>query len=171
MCPVPLIDFKDISLLFYSMTILIIENNTNNNESLCSLLKAIDASIDCVALTDAEKALALLNGGQVEPELILIDLLTPKVNGLQFFYTLKENPALASLPVWLISSDIKKTDIEFFDRAGIRIFMKNQLREDLITSVEAMLKDQKPQNPPPSASAIADDGATFRLPPLQLYWR
>jgi DNA-binding response OmpR family regulator len=153
------------------MTILVIENNTNHNESLCSILKAIDTSIDCVAITDAEKGLAVLNEGTVVPELIIIDLMTSKVNGLQFFYTVKENRALASLPVWLTSSDIKKTDIEFFNRAGIKIFMKHQLHEDLATAVEVILKDQKSQNPPLPASDTTGNGATFKLPQLQLYWK
>jgi DNA-binding response OmpR family regulator len=153
------------------MTILIIENERRHCETLCLALTAIDTSIECVTMTDSEKALSMLNEGELSPQLVLIDLMTAKVDGVQFYYSIKANSRLGSIQVWLMSSYIKETDIVFFERANIKLFLKQSPPGELIASVESVLRDHKLRNPLIPSPESENDVIPLKLLPLQLSWK
>jgi DNA-binding response OmpR family regulator len=47
-----------------------------------------------------------------KPDLVLLDLVLPRMSGLLILRTLRENPATASLPVIVISAKSQKEDIQ-----------------------------------------------------------
>lgn len=153
------------------MTILLIENDTRHAEILCTALKAIDSVIECVTITNTEKAIGILNDKQILPQLILVDLMMPKMNGVQFYYAVKENPSLTNIPIWLMSSHIKTSDVDFFERAGIKIFAKQHLQSHLTTSVEAILKDQQSKPLPSPDHDTANDVSAIQFLQLQFNWK
>jgi DNA-binding response OmpR family regulator len=153
------------------MTILLIENDNRHAALLCTALKAIDSAIECITSTDTEKALALLHDSQHLPQLILVDLMMPGMNGLQFYYAVKEHSSLKAIPVWLTSSNIKENDIDFFERAGIKIFTKQSLQNNLITAVESILiaHQSKPLSLPEHDTG--NDLLTMKSLQLQFSWK
>jgi PleD family two-component response regulator len=140
------------------MTILVIDD-IKNCELLCKAVKTIDSSIECLALTDPEKGLALLNEGEVSPKLILANLLMPKMDGLQFFYAVKAHASLRSIPIIFISSYIRETDMDFFSRAGIKTIIKERSYARLVTSLQRLLKDLNIMESDMTANAVSPDHA------------
>jgi len=64
---------------------------------------------------DGERALALLRGEgaytlAVRPDLILLDLNLPKINGHELLATLKADPTLRSIPVIILTTSQAEED-------------------------------------------------------------
>jgi CheY-like chemotaxis protein len=57
---------------------------------------------DVITSTDGEKALARLRGG-LHPCLILLDIMMPRMNGVQFRQEQMRDPALREIPVFVLT--------------------------------------------------------------------
>jgi CheY-like chemotaxis protein len=60
--------------------------------------------------TDGESALKITE--RLKPDVVLLDLLIPKMNGFEYLKNVKANPALAAIPVVVLSNLGDKEDIE-----------------------------------------------------------
>ncbi|MCP4699794.1 MAG: hybrid sensor histidine kinase/response regulator [Gammaproteobacteria bacterium] len=84
----------------YSAKILIVDDNEANRELLCSLVEPLGhtptlAEDGRVALTQIEKD---------PPDLVLLDIVMPEMDGFEVLHSLKSNLALAHIPVIMISA-------------------------------------------------------------------
>lgn len=82
--------------------VLLVEDNPDVREAMEALL-AIDG-YTVVSAGDGEEALEVLRGGLV-PCLILLDMLMPRKDGLQFRAEQLDNPIFASIPTVAYSAD------------------------------------------------------------------
>ena len=88
---------------------------------------------------------ALVKTRSVLPDLIVLDLMLPQLNGLDICRTLRENPATATIPVIMLTGmHSHLTRLAGFE-AGINVFLtKPYLPEELISKVEELLKQPPP---------------------------
>ena len=85
-------------------SVLVVEDDPDIREVLVTILGAYDYHV--VAATDGADALAKLRGGECpHPCVILLDLMMPGMNGAQFRAEQMNDPALAALPVVVLSGD------------------------------------------------------------------
>lgn len=84
-------------------SILIVEDDAELRESMIDVLA--DEGHRVTAAGDGLQALAALAGGPL-PELILLDLMMPKMNGAQFREEQLKNPLWASIPVVVLTAQI-----------------------------------------------------------------
>jgi CheY-like chemotaxis protein len=82
-------------------TILVVENDRSICESLVEILLLSGYHVDGCA--DGTEALELLRRAP-RPDLILLDLMMPGMNGWSFREYQRQDPALASIPIVLISA-------------------------------------------------------------------
>lgn len=84
--------------------------------------------MDVVAARDGDEAhrLAL----QCRPNIIVLDVMMPMVDGLHVLHALKENPATADIPVVLLTA--KATDAEIWEgwRAGADYYITKPFKLD-----------------------------------------
>ena len=67
---------------------------------------------DIVHLLDGEEALAYLRGqGNPMPNLILLDLNMPRMNGLDFLKEVKQDPSLKRIPVIVLTTSSDAEDV------------------------------------------------------------
>lgn len=83
-------------------SILLVEDDFDVREALAETLRDEGYAVDCA--TDGEQALIHLRGG-ARPELILLDLMMPRMSGSEFRMVQKVDPALCHIPVVLLSAD------------------------------------------------------------------
>jgi two-component system, cell cycle response regulator DivK len=76
-------------------TILIVEDNPVNRKLLLTILKPHGYRL--LTAVDGEEALRIVD--QEMPDLILMDLQLPKLNGYEATKTLKENPLTCHIPI------------------------------------------------------------------------
>jgi DNA-binding response OmpR family regulator len=84
-----------------------------DDEILLKVLMAelVDAGFDVSSATDGEKGLVLIDAKK--PDLVLLDILMPKKNGLEVLAVMKKSPSMQNIPVILLTAlggdeDIKR---------------------------------------------------------------
>lgn len=88
--------------------ILIVEDDKFLRELLSRKLQ--DEKMDIMQAIDGEEG--LVKAQEELPELILLDLILPGINGFDVLKKLKENPKTANIPVIVLSNLGQKEDVE-----------------------------------------------------------
>jgi two-component system cell cycle response regulator DivK len=96
-----------------------------------------------LSAVDAETALRLARGEQ--PDLILMDIQLPGMDGLTATTILKQDPATASIPVIALSALAMKADEERSQTAGCDAYIVKPLRyRGLYAVLERLLSEPHP---------------------------
>lgn len=99
--------------------ILLVEDNQDHAEIFIRSLKKNQVNCQITHLNDGEKALVYLFGTTMTPEsiplekpdLILLDLRLPKIDGLEVLENIKKSPHLNMVPVIILTSSSAESDI------------------------------------------------------------
>ena len=122
-------------------TVLVIEDNPANMKLASMLLTTAGHSV--LAAYDAESGLSLARGQH--PDLILMDIQLPGMDGLAATAILKKAPETASIPVVALSALAMKADQERSESAGCDDFIVKPLRyKELYAVVERLLPQSLP---------------------------
>ncbi|MES2949612.1 MAG: response regulator [Pseudomonadota bacterium] len=120
--------------------ILVIEDNPGNMK--LSLLLLQQAGHTALAAADAEAGLALARSQQ--PDLILMDVQLPGMDGLEATALLKRDPATAAIPIIALTAMAMKEDRVRVLAAGCDGYIAKPLRyKELYAAIDALLPDQK----------------------------
>ncbi len=115
--------------------ILIVDDNPSNIDFLLGLLTAYDISV----AVDGEGALDQI--AQEAPDLILLDVTMPGMNGYEVCSIIKSNPKTKDIPILFLSA---KTDAESvvkgFDVGGVDYIAKPYRPREVLARVETHLK-------------------------------
>jgi CheY-like chemotaxis protein len=117
--------------------ILIADDNQPNRE----LLEAYLAGIDCDTeiAVDGQDTLAKVKSFQ--PDLILLDVMMPKLSGFEVCQKLKADPATRKIMVLMVTALNEAGDIERAVKAGTDDFLSKPVnRVELTKRVENMLR-------------------------------
>jgi two-component system cell cycle response regulator DivK len=123
-------------------TILIIEDNPANMKLACFLLGNVGHTVRCAV--DAEAGLTLARAEH--PDLILMDIQLPDMDGLTATALLKQDPATAAIPVIALTAMAMKDDQEKAEAAGCDGYIAKPLRyKELYAAIDALLVTDAPQ--------------------------
>ena len=121
--------------------ILIIEDNAANMKLACLLLENVGHQTLCAV--DAENGLTLARSEH--PDLILMDIQLPGMDGLAATALLKKDPATASIPVIALTAMAMKEDREKTRAAGCDAYIAKPLRyKELLAAVDELLARAAP---------------------------
>ncbi|TVZ55584.1 response regulator receiver domain-containing protein [Lutibacter sp. Hel_I_33_5] len=95
-----------------SYNILLIEDDEIERIKFRRVCQKNGASHKIVEASNGEKALELLQNKDELPNIILLDLNMPKMNGLEFLKTLKKDDALKYVPIFVLSTSNNYKDIK-----------------------------------------------------------
>ena len=122
--------------------ILIIEDNQANLK-LTSLLMH-HAGHAVISAVDAETGLTLARVEQ--PDLILMDVQLPGMDGFAATVLLKQDPVTSSIPIIALTSMAMKQDQEKSRAAGCDAYIAKPLRyKELYEAIDDLLTRRKPQ--------------------------
>lgn len=98
------------------MEILVVEDNPGDALLTREALKTVHPANRVSIAHDGEEAIAFLRGegahaGAPRPDLILLDLGLPKMDGLQVLKEIKRDPLLRPIPVLIMTSTTKASDL------------------------------------------------------------
>lgn len=117
--------------------ILIADDNAANRELLEAYLLGMDCELETAV--DGEDALAKI--AEFQPDLILLDVMMPKLSGFEVCRQLKDAPETARMMVLMVTALNEPGDIERAVDAGTDDFLSKPVnRIELIKRVENMLK-------------------------------
>lgn len=115
------------------------------------LRRACEASLrqrgfDVITATDGEEGLRLAREVP-HPEVVLLDLLMPKVPGIEVLRALKADPATTEIPVVILSNSSRDEDKrEAMQLGAVGYYVKANLSlKELAAQVDRLIKDHAPR--------------------------
>ncbi len=117
--------------------ILIADDNAANRE----LLEAYLAQVDCDIELAVDGQDTLDKAKSFQPDLILLDVMMPKLSGFEVCRKLKDDPQLAKIMVLMVTALNELGDIERAVKAGTDDFLSKPVNKlELLKRVELMLR-------------------------------
>lgn len=136
--------------------VLVVEDNAMNRKLMRDIL---EIRFDVLEAYSAEEALVLLQ--DCRPDLILMDLQLPGMDGLTLTRLLKEDPAFRDTPVVAVSAHAMTYNIEQALDAGCVEYVTKPLTEDPFVFVDRLahyLTTSAPRGSPESSTPAAPNG-------------
>jgi CheY-like chemotaxis protein len=117
--------------------ILIADDNLPN----CELLEAYLSDVDCDIALAADGMETLKQVNTFQPDLILLDVMMPKLSGFEVCRKLKDDPATRRIMILMVTALNELGDIERAVQAGTDDFLSKPVNKlELVKRVENMLK-------------------------------
>ncbi len=118
-------------------TILIVDDNAQNLELLQAYLETLPCRL--VTATDGIEALSAV--AEHKPDLVLLDVMMPRMSGFEVCQKLKSDPATRSIPVIMVTALNEIGDIERGVESGTDDFLTKPVKKlELITRVKSLLR-------------------------------
>ncbi len=113
----------------------------DDNEANCELLEAYLADIDCDVAVAVDGQDTLDKVASFQPDLILLDIMMPKLNGFEVCKKIKEDAATRRIMVLMVTALNELGDIERAVEAGTDDFLSKPVqRIELVKRVHNMLR-------------------------------
>jgi two-component system alkaline phosphatase synthesis response regulator PhoP len=117
--------------------ILVVDDDQQNLELVQAYLEDIEC--ETVAARDGIEALDLV--AQAKPDLILLDVMMPKMSGFEVCRRLKDDPDTSQIPVIMVTALNEFGDIERGIDSGTDDFVSKPINKlELLTRIRTMLK-------------------------------
>ncbi len=129
--------------------VLIVDDNAVNRNILTEQMALWN--VDSAAATSGAEALAVLNAAAsrgVKVDCVIMDYQMPEMNGGDTVRAMHRNPALADIPVIMLTSVEETEDGKAFSSLGIQGHLTKPARSNLLFDVLAtVLQEGKPKDP------------------------
>jgi CheY-like chemotaxis protein len=117
--------------------ILVVDDNAQNLE----LIQAYLEDVECRTVVACDGLEALDVVARTKPDLVLLDVMMPKMSGFEVCRRLKSDPATSDIPVIMVTALNEFRDIERGIDSGTDDFVSKPVnRLELLTRVKTMLK-------------------------------
>lgn len=102
-------------------TILLVEDDELDIISVQRTLQKLDTEYELYTAYNGKEALAMLTDPQnaIHPDVILLDLNMPKMNGIEFLRTIRNNPLLKEIKVFIMTTSAEAIDRTTTEEIGI----------------------------------------------------
>ncbi len=124
-------------------TIMVVDDDPEVVGVVRTILEQIDFNVICVY--SSLEIFASLE--EQKPDLILLDIIMPQMDGLEALTRLKENPETASIPVILLTAKVQHDDVLGGYKMGADYYLtKPFTNTQLLTGIKLLLS--RPNTPP-----------------------
>lgn len=125
--------------------ILLVEDNPDDVELTLMAFEKHKLANDIIVARDGEEALDILfqrgkeSSGGPSPDLILLDLKLPKVDGMEVLRQVKENSKTKVIPVVILTSSKEENDLAESYRLGANSYIRKPVNFEKFTDVVMQL--------------------------------
>ena len=117
--------------------VLVVDDNPQNLELLLAYLEEVDCTTNSAG--DGAEAMDIIR--KTLPDLVLLDVMMPKMSGFEVCRRLKNDPDTAEIPVIMVTALNELGDIERAIDSGTDDFLSKPINKwELLTRVKTMLK-------------------------------
>ena len=113
----------------------------DDNEANCELLEAYLANVECEVAVAVDGQDTLDQVASFQPDLILLDIMMPKLNGFEVCKKVKDDPATRRIMILMVTALNELGDIERAVDAGTDDFLSKPVQKvELVKRVHNMLR-------------------------------
>lgn len=121
---------------------LLVDDDPDDTDLFLEALKAIDSTVELENSLDSRRIVSKLQKGEVNPEIIFLDINMPDMNGWDCLQVLKNDKRLKEIPVVMFSTSSVSRDGEKAIKNGALCFLEKpasfiSLKEFLTQIVDA----------------------------------
>lgn len=123
------------------LTILLIEDDMIEIMKFNRTISRLGYNHSVTESKNGEEALKILNKKEQLPDIILLDLNMPKMNGIEFLSILKKDNELKYIPTIILTTSINRKDMLECYKIGIAGYVIKPLKfDDYIESIKRLLE-------------------------------
>ncbi|CAM4165721.1 response regulator [Zobellia nedashkovskayae] len=123
------------------MDILLIEDDAIEVMKLQRTVKKLDLKHNIIETKNGEDALEILKSGNRLPDIILLDLNMPRMNGIEFLSILKADDVLKYLPTVILTTSENRADLLECYKIGVAGYVIKPLKyEDYQSKLHKVLE-------------------------------
>lgn len=121
------------------LSFLLIDDDEIEQLKFQRILKKLDHKHKVREANDGEEALELITSGNYIPDVILLDLNMPKMNGIDFLKLFKQHDSLRYIPIIMLTTSSNHSEIKQCYAEGASGYIIKPLKyEDYIKKVETL---------------------------------
>jgi CheY-like chemotaxis protein len=121
------------------MTILYVDDDVDDRDIFRDAVKSIDERIVCFTANNGLDALSFLDSQTQLPDVVILDINMPLMNGKTCLAEIKSNSKMANLPVIIFTTSTNPAEIEECKKIGASDFVKKPasylLFKETLTSI------------------------------------
>ena len=122
------------------LKILLIEDDTIERMKLNRAMLSLNMNHEVTEAKNGEDALELLLKEKYYPDIILLDLNMPKINGIEFLEILKNNESIKFIPTIILTTSSNEKDLLACFNLGISGYILKPLKYDeYIAKIKVLL--------------------------------
>jgi len=123
-----------------NLNVLLIEDDTIEVMKLNRTISKLQLNHTIIEANNGDDALKILNQNEGLPDIILLDLNMPKINGIEFLSILKKDEKLKHIPTIILTTSNNKNDLHECYKIGISGYVLKPLKYDeYVSKVEKVL--------------------------------
>jgi len=104
-------------------------------------LSSLHLKHQIIEANNGEDALHILEKKEIIPDIILLDLNMPKINGIEFLSILKNNDTLKYIPTIILTTSNNQKDLLECYKIGVAGYVLKPLKyEEYVSKIETLLK-------------------------------
>jgi len=113
-----------------SLNILLIEDDAIEVMKFNRVIKSLELKHNVIEANNGEEAILLLKDKEIIPDIIILDLNMPKINGIEFLDILKKDEVLKYIPAIMLTTSNNHKDVMECYRIGIAGYLLKPLKYD-----------------------------------------
>ncbi len=124
--------------------------SVDDSKTIRMIVKRTFAPFDCTVLEACNGEEGLATALAEKPDLIVLDITMPVMDGVTMLGKLKENPEIKSIPVIMLTAESGRENVAYIAKLGVRDYLVKPFKDDqLIEKVKRVIALQ------PKAEAVA----------------
>lgn len=99
-------------------SLLLVDDDPDDQDIFRTALAEVAQAVVFTTANNGEEALLLLNGGNMHPDVIFLDINMPILNGFDTLVEIKKQERLRHIPVFIYSTSVRPEDIRKAKQLG-----------------------------------------------------
>ncbi len=119
----------------------------DDSATLCQLLSELleEAGYDVQTAADGKQALELLESGKAKPDLLVLDVIMPEMDGYTLLRHLRAQPETRQLPVLMLSAKEEANMLDLLSLERISGYLEKPCSPSaIVESVTEIIRETKP---------------------------
>ena len=135
----------------------------DDSKTVRIIVKKAFKSYDCDILEAANGVEGLALAAKENPDLILLDVTMPVMDGVEMLTKLKADPALKGIPVMMLTAEGGRDNVLKIAKIGVRDYLVKPFKEDVLIEKAGRVIDLKPLSETPTKAKSIFDPADILI--------